>query len=128
MALPAGRPRTVYSLPEQDTAIVGTTNPDHLRDNLSALAAEPLPADLDAEAKRRLAAAGSEPVAGGAGCSSSSGGAPPGPGRAPSWRGTIMWPPAAGPRPRGGGGRARRRTIARLGQKEERERWPRPRR
>ena len=63
-----GRPRMefvlrfTYSLPDLDTTIVGTTNPDHLRDNLNALAAGPLPDDLYAEAKRRLAAAGSEPV------------------------------------------------------------------
>ena len=54
--------RFTYSHPDLDTTIVGTINPDHLQDNLSALAAGPLPADLYAEAKRRLAAAGSEPV------------------------------------------------------------------
>jgi aryl-alcohol dehydrogenase-like predicted oxidoreductase len=55
--------RFTYSLPELDTTIVGTINPEHLQDNVRALAAGPLPADLYAEAKRRLAAAGSEPVA-----------------------------------------------------------------
>ena len=45
------------------TTIVGTINPDHLRDNVKALLAGPLPADLYAEAKRRLADAGSQPVA-----------------------------------------------------------------
>jgi aryl-alcohol dehydrogenase-like predicted oxidoreductase len=51
------------SLPDLDTTIVGTITPDHLRDNLDALSAGPLPADLYAEAKRRLAAAGSESIA-----------------------------------------------------------------
>jgi aryl-alcohol dehydrogenase-like predicted oxidoreductase len=55
--------RFTISHPDLDTTIVGTINPDHLRDNLNALAAGPLPADLYAEAKRRLAEAGSEPVA-----------------------------------------------------------------
>ena len=45
------------------TTIVGTINPDHLQDNVRALLAGPLPADLYAEAKRRLADAGSQPVA-----------------------------------------------------------------
>ena len=56
--------RFTFSLPDLDTTIVGTIDPDHLRDNLHALASGPLPADLYAEAKRRLAAAaGSEPAA-----------------------------------------------------------------
>jgi aryl-alcohol dehydrogenase-like predicted oxidoreductase len=59
--------RFTFSLPDLDTTIVGTIDPDHLRDNLNALAAGPLPADVYAEAKRRLAEAGSEPVAVGAG-------------------------------------------------------------
>jgi aryl-alcohol dehydrogenase-like predicted oxidoreductase len=59
--------RFTVSLSDLDTTIVGTINPDHLQDNLNALAAGPLPADLYAEAKRRLAAAGSEPVAARAG-------------------------------------------------------------
>ncbi|MGE3272529.1 MAG: aldo/keto reductase [Chloroflexota bacterium] len=55
--------RFTYSHPDLDTTIVGTVNPDHLQDNIKALQAGPLPADVYAEAKRRLAAAGSEPVA-----------------------------------------------------------------
>ncbi len=49
--------------PDLDTTIVGTINPDHLQDNLNALLAGPLPADVYDEAKRRLAEAGSAPVA-----------------------------------------------------------------
>ncbi len=53
--------RFTYSHPDLDTTIVGTISPDHLRDNLNALAKGPLPAALYEEAKRRLAAAGSAP-------------------------------------------------------------------
>jgi aryl-alcohol dehydrogenase-like predicted oxidoreductase len=45
-----------------DTTIVGTKSVDHLDDNLAAAAKGPLPADVVAEAKRRLAAAGSAPT------------------------------------------------------------------
>lgn len=55
--------RFTISLPELDTTIVGTTNPDHLQDNIKAVLAGPLPADVYAEAKRRLEQAGSAPVA-----------------------------------------------------------------
>ena len=51
--------RFTYSHPDMDTTIVGTINPDHLQDNVNALLAGPLPADVYDEAKRRLAAAGS---------------------------------------------------------------------
>jgi aryl-alcohol dehydrogenase-like predicted oxidoreductase len=46
------------------TTIVGTKNPEHLRDNIEAAKRGPLPADVLAEAKKRLEAAGavSEPV------------------------------------------------------------------
>ena len=44
-----------------DTTIVGTRNPAHLADNLAAAAKGPLPANVVAEAKRRLEAAGSVP-------------------------------------------------------------------
>ena len=54
--------RFTISHPELDTTIVGTISPDHLRDNLAAAAKGPLPADLYAEAKRRLAAAGLKPA------------------------------------------------------------------
>jgi aryl-alcohol dehydrogenase-like predicted oxidoreductase len=55
--------RFTISHPDMDTTIVGTINPDHLQDNVTALLAGPLPADLYAEAKRRLADAGAQPVA-----------------------------------------------------------------
>ena len=55
--------RFTISHPDLDTTIVGTINPDHLADNVRTLLAGPLPADLYAEAKRRLADAGSEPIA-----------------------------------------------------------------
>jgi aryl-alcohol dehydrogenase-like predicted oxidoreductase len=53
--------RFTITHPEFDTTIVGTVNPDHLRANLAALQAGPLPSDLYVEAKHRLAAAGSVP-------------------------------------------------------------------
>jgi len=40
--------------PGMSTNIVGTKNPDHLRQNVDAAARGPLPADVYAEAKRRL--------------------------------------------------------------------------
>lgn len=49
--------RFTISHPDMDTTIVGTINPEHLRDNLNALAKGPLPPDVYAEAKRRLPAA-----------------------------------------------------------------------
>jgi aryl-alcohol dehydrogenase-like predicted oxidoreductase len=55
--------RFTYTHPDLDTTIVGTVNPDHLQDNLNALLKGPLAPDLYEEAKRRLAAAGSAPVA-----------------------------------------------------------------
>jgi aryl-alcohol dehydrogenase-like predicted oxidoreductase len=51
--------RFTISNPDLDTTIVGTTKPDHLSQNVDAVLKGPLPADLYAEAKRRLAAAGS---------------------------------------------------------------------
>ena len=53
--------RFTISHAEMDTTIVGTINPEHLRDNLNALAKGPLPADAYAEAKKRLDAAGLKP-------------------------------------------------------------------
>jgi aryl-alcohol dehydrogenase-like predicted oxidoreductase len=53
--------RFTLSNPDLDTTIVGTKNVDHLRDNVEFAARGPLPADLLAEAKRRLAEAGSKP-------------------------------------------------------------------
>lgn len=46
--------RFTLSDPNLDTTIVGTANPAHLRDNVAAASKGPLPADLVAEAKRRL--------------------------------------------------------------------------
>jgi aryl-alcohol dehydrogenase-like predicted oxidoreductase len=54
--------RFTLSHPEMDTTIVGTLTPDHLQENIRAGAAGPLPADIYAEAKRRLTAAGEQPA------------------------------------------------------------------
>jgi aryl-alcohol dehydrogenase-like predicted oxidoreductase len=53
--------RFTLSNPDLDTTIVGTKDPDHLKDNVTAAAKGPLPADLVEEAKRRLEQAGSRP-------------------------------------------------------------------
>jgi aryl-alcohol dehydrogenase-like predicted oxidoreductase len=49
--------RLTLSHPDVHTVIVGTLNPAHLADDVRAAEAGPLPADLYAEAQRRLAAA-----------------------------------------------------------------------
>jgi len=49
--------RFTLSHPHLDTAIVGTSRVEHLRDNLASLRRGPLPADVYAEALRRLDAA-----------------------------------------------------------------------
>lgn len=49
--------RFTLSHPALCTTIVGTSNPDHLRDNVAVAMKGPLPADVLAEAKARLAAA-----------------------------------------------------------------------
>ena len=54
--------RFTFTHPDLDTTIVGTANPAHLRDNVAVLQKGPLPAELYAEAKRRLAEAGFAPV------------------------------------------------------------------
>jgi aryl-alcohol dehydrogenase-like predicted oxidoreductase len=54
--------RFTFSNPDLDTTIVGTANPAHLQDNVEILRKGPLPADMYAEAKRRLSAAGSAPA------------------------------------------------------------------
>lgn len=56
--------RFTLSLPGLDTTIVGTGSVDHLRSNVAAAMKGPLPADVLGEAKNRLTAAGSRPVAG----------------------------------------------------------------
>ncbi len=54
--------RFTLSNPDLDTTIVGTRNPEHLRQNVEAALKGPLPPDVLAEARRRLAAAGSAPA------------------------------------------------------------------
>jgi aryl-alcohol dehydrogenase-like predicted oxidoreductase len=54
--------RFTISHPDMDTTIVGTLIPEHLQDNLKAANAGVLPADVYAEAKRRLTAAGEKPA------------------------------------------------------------------
>jgi aryl-alcohol dehydrogenase-like predicted oxidoreductase len=53
--------RFTLSHPDLDTTIVGTRSADHLAANLAAARKGPLPADVIAEARRRLTAAGSAP-------------------------------------------------------------------
>ena len=53
--------RFTFTHPALHTNIVGTINPAHLQHNVSMLLQGPLPADIYAEAKRRLDAAGSTP-------------------------------------------------------------------
>ena len=53
--------RFTFTHPDLHTNIVGTINPEHLRHNIEVLRQGPLPADVYAEAKRRLDAAGSSP-------------------------------------------------------------------
>ena len=53
--------RFTISHPDLHTTIVGSINPDHLRDNLATVQKGPLPPDLYATAKERLAAAGAVP-------------------------------------------------------------------
>lgn len=54
--------RYTVSHPDLHTTIVGTVSPEHLRDNVEAVRAGPLPPDVYAEAQSRLAAAGSTPA------------------------------------------------------------------
>jgi aryl-alcohol dehydrogenase-like predicted oxidoreductase len=53
--------RFTFTHPDLHTNIVGTINPAHLQHNVDVLRQGPLPADVYAEAKRRLGAAGSTP-------------------------------------------------------------------
>jgi aryl-alcohol dehydrogenase-like predicted oxidoreductase len=53
--------RFTFTNPDLDTTIVGTANPAHLHNNVAMLQKGPLPAHLYADAKQRLAAAGSAP-------------------------------------------------------------------
>lgn len=54
--------RFTLSHPGLDTTIVGTSNVDHLRDNLATAAQGPLPDDVMDEARRRLTEAGARPT------------------------------------------------------------------
>jgi aryl-alcohol dehydrogenase-like predicted oxidoreductase len=51
--------RFTFTHPNLHTNIVGTIDPAHLRHNVDMLLQGPLPAEVYAEAKRRLDAAGS---------------------------------------------------------------------
>jgi aryl-alcohol dehydrogenase-like predicted oxidoreductase len=55
--------RYTMTHPSMTTNIVGTINPDHLNENLAAVAKGELPKDVYDEAKRRLTAAGTAPKA-----------------------------------------------------------------
>ena len=57
--------RFTFTTPDRDTTIVDTIDPAHLQTNLDILAQGPLPPDLYEKAKKRVAAAGSEPQASG---------------------------------------------------------------
>ena len=54
--------RFTLSNSDLDTTIVGTKDPQHLRDNVEAALKGPLPGDLLHEAKRRLDEAGTRPA------------------------------------------------------------------
>ena len=56
--------RFALTHPHTHTLIVGTTNPEHLQENVEATLAGPLSADVYSEAKRRLDAVGVAPLAG----------------------------------------------------------------
>ncbi len=56
--------RFTFTHPDLHTNIVGTINPAHLQHNVDVVRQGPLPADVYAEAKRRLHAAGSTPRSG----------------------------------------------------------------
>ena len=67
--LEPGQSRTAFLLrftlshPHCDTTIVGTLSPEHLAENIAVAEQGPLPADVYAEAKRRLDTAGERPEA-----------------------------------------------------------------
>ena len=54
--------RFTLTHPHTHTIIVGTTNPDHLRENVQAVQRGPLPPDVYAKAKRRLDEVGVKPA------------------------------------------------------------------
>jgi aryl-alcohol dehydrogenase-like predicted oxidoreductase len=53
--------RFLLAHPHIHTTIVGTLNPDHLRENVAIAEKGPLPPDVYEEAKRRLDAVGERP-------------------------------------------------------------------
>jgi aryl-alcohol dehydrogenase-like predicted oxidoreductase len=53
--------RFTFTHPDLHTNIIGTINPVHLQQNVNVLLQGPLPADVYAEAKRRLDTAGLTP-------------------------------------------------------------------
>ena len=55
--------RFTFTHPSLHTSIVGTIDPAHLQHNVDVVRQGPLPADVYAEAKRRLDAVGSTPRA-----------------------------------------------------------------
>ncbi|MSP13729.1 MAG: aldo/keto reductase [Chloroflexi bacterium] len=54
--------RYTLTHPDTQTIIVGTTNPDHLQENVQAILRGPLPQDVYQETQRRLQAAGVGPT------------------------------------------------------------------
>ena len=54
--------RHTLTHPHSDTNIVGTTNPDHLLENVNAIQRGPLPADVYEEVERRMADIGVVPA------------------------------------------------------------------
>jgi aryl-alcohol dehydrogenase-like predicted oxidoreductase len=54
--------RYTLSHPNTDTVIIGTTSTAHLQENIDTVMKGPLSADVYAEAKRRLDAAGESPA------------------------------------------------------------------
>ena len=53
--------RYTLSHPNADTNIVGTSNPDHLKENLAAIDKGVLPEEIYSDMKIRLAAVGLKP-------------------------------------------------------------------
>ena len=54
--------RYTLTHPHSDTNIVGTTNPEHLRENVASIGRGPLPNDLYREAQKRLDSVGVKPA------------------------------------------------------------------
>jgi len=54
--------RYTLAHPHSDTNIVGTTNPDHLWENVTAIKRGPIPSDIYAEVQRRMTEVGVSPI------------------------------------------------------------------